>query len=132
MYDAGGHREKAPPPTALAKRIYAMVERIPWGHVTTNAVIAHAVGVSERWHKLARPIADALSCLPADTEVAWWRVVETSGALPDGPMRSEQRRRLEDEGVTVVGDCVHDACRLLWLPPKHATFGENFVRIGEG
>lgn len=89
-------RPRVAPP--LAKRIYAVVTKIPRGRVATYGWIAERAGLPRR----ARLVGQALSELPAGRRVPWHRVINAQGRI-SFPARSaqaaEQRRHLELEGV---------------------------------
>lgn len=81
--------------------VYAVVRRIPPGRVATYGDVA-AMACGSR--SAARVVGWALRALPTrqDGDVPWWRVINAQGKVSTGqpgePM-SEQRARLEDEGV---------------------------------
>jgi methylated-DNA-protein-cysteine methyltransferase-like protein len=83
------------------KRIYAVVRRIPSGHVTTYGAIARIAGLPGR----ARQVGYALSALPNGSSVPWHRVINAQGRLSLERVGSSsgttQRIRLVGEGVTV-------------------------------
>jgi methylated-DNA-protein-cysteine methyltransferase-like protein len=59
------------------RRIYRMVQRIPKGRVATYGVIARLAGRPGA----ARTVGWALSALPDDSDVPWWRVLNASGRI---------------------------------------------------
>lgn len=59
------------------RRIYRMVQRIPKGRVATYGVIARLAGRPGA----ARTVGWALSALPDDADVPWWRVLNASGRI---------------------------------------------------
>lgn len=61
----------------LYHRIYRVVRHIPKGRVATYGVVARLAGRPGA----ARTVGWALSALPADSEVAWWRVINASGRI---------------------------------------------------
>jgi len=80
------------------RRIYRVVKRIPKGRVATYGVVARLAGSPGA----ARTVGWALSALPDDADVPWWRVLNASGriSLPErnhGPV--VQRALLLREGV---------------------------------
>lgn len=89
-------RARVAPP--LARRIYAVVAKIPRGRVATYGWIAERAGLPRR----ARLVGQALSELPDGRRLPWHRVINAQGRI-SFPARSaqaaEQRRRLEAEGV---------------------------------
>ena len=88
--------------TKLSKtaRIYAVVQQIPEGCVATYGDIAKLAGLPRH----ARLVGYALHALPANTEVPWYRVVNSQGQLSLGKLSpagaAEQYERLISEGVT--------------------------------
>jgi alkylated DNA nucleotide flippase Atl1 len=59
-----------------------------------------------------------MSTRPAGKGIPWHRVVGAGGRLlPREPYSSLQRRLLESEGATFVGERV-DLKRHLWQPPR--------------
>lgn len=80
------------------KKIYKMVEQIPYGQVATYGQIARLVGLPRH----ARMVGYALYALPNDNEVPWQRVVNAKGEVsPRATPQYEdlQRHLLEREGV---------------------------------
>lgn len=79
------------------RRIYAIVQRIPRGHVATYGQIAKLAGFPGH----ARQVGYALHALGRGTVLPWQRVVNTSGAISLRPMNGgiSQRLLLEKEGV---------------------------------
>jgi len=81
----------------LYQLIYDRVRKIPPGRVATYGWIAAAM---ERC--TPRMVGYAMHALPAGSDVAWYRVINSQGkiSLPaDGEGYREQRMRLEEEGV---------------------------------
>ncbi len=58
-------------------RIYRIVRHIPKGRVATYGVIARLAGRPGA----ARTVGWALSALPADSDVPWWRVLNAAGRI---------------------------------------------------
>jgi methylated-DNA-protein-cysteine methyltransferase-like protein len=82
----------------LYRRIYRVVRHIPKGRVATYGVIARLAGRPGA----ARTVGWALSALPDDADVPWWRVLNAAGrislsALDHGAV--VQRALLLREGV---------------------------------
>ena len=59
------------------RRIYRVVQRIPKGCVATYGVVARLAGRPGA----ARTVGWALSALPDDADVPWWRVLNASGRI---------------------------------------------------
>jgi methylated-DNA-protein-cysteine methyltransferase-like protein len=81
------------------QRIYAVVNQVPSGCVTTYGDVAVLAGLPGH----ARLVGYALHALSGFTDVPWHRVINAKGmislgrAYPDGELR--QRRLLEAEGI---------------------------------
>lgn len=85
-------------PTSFADRVFGLVRRIPRGRVVSYGAVAALLGVP----RAARGVGRALSTLPADTDVPWWRVVNRNGeiSIKGAPgLPALQRTLLEEEGV---------------------------------
>ncbi len=96
--------------------IYALVRRIPSGHVVTYGQVAALIGRA----RSARAVGGAIGRCPAD--VPWHRVVNAQGRI--SRRRSEsgmltQRIRLEHEGVRLRRGRV-PLTRYQWDPPRRA------------
>jgi methylated-DNA-protein-cysteine methyltransferase-like protein len=84
--------------SALFKRFYAVVRRIPRGRVATYGDIARAAGAPRH----ARQVGYALSALRDDT-LPWQRVINSKGEVSarfEPYWEKLQRKLLEKEGVT--------------------------------
>ena len=87
----------------LYGRIYAVVRRIPDGHVATYGQIAELAGIPGG----ARVAGAAMKTSKPTDEVPWQRVIGKAGktrgriAIHDPVGAAVQRQLLEDEGVTV-------------------------------
>ena len=88
-----------PPVPASARKIYAVVSRIPRGRVATYGQVAAVAGLPRR----ARLVGYALRVLPDDTRVPWHRVVNAQGRIsPRGDLLGHedlQAHLLRREGV---------------------------------
>jgi methylated-DNA-protein-cysteine methyltransferase related protein len=81
--------------------IYAAVERIPSGSVSTYGVVAQLAGLPRR----ARLVGTALKSVPTARQLPWHRVIAAGGrlAFPENSDAYEkQRQRLAREGVAMV------------------------------
>jgi len=81
-------------------RIYAVVQRIPYGRVATYG----QVGLLATGSPLAaRTVGWALHSLPVDMQtLPWWRVINAQGRISTSPFpngEGEQRALLEAEGI---------------------------------
>jgi methylated-DNA-protein-cysteine methyltransferase-like protein len=97
--------------------VHEVVRLVPVGRVTTYGAIAAYLGLKSA----ARMVGWAMNAAHSVTGVPAHRVVNRNGLLtgkhhfgsPD-----EMQRRLEAEGVRVVGDQVQDFDKLLWEPAR--------------
>lgn len=97
-------------------KIFSVVRRIPAGRVATYGQIAALAGQPRQ----ARLAGYAMHRCPSS--LPWHRVINARGriSLPaDSTAAMTQRRRLEDEGVTFIGDRV-DLGRYRWNADKPA------------
>ena len=81
--------------------IYAAVERIPIGCVSTYGAVAQVAGLPRR----ARLVGTALRSLPTSRRLPWHRVITASGhlAFPENSdAYAKQRSRLAREGVRMI------------------------------
>ena len=58
-------------------RIYRVVKHIPRGRVATYGIVARLAGRPGA----ARTVGWALSALPEDNDVPWWRVINVAGRI---------------------------------------------------
>jgi len=81
-------------------RIYRIVRHIPKGRVATYGVVARLAGRPGA----ARTVGWALSALPEDSDVPWWRVINAAGRISLATDHSAvlQRALLLREGVKFV------------------------------
>ena len=59
------------------RRIYRVVRRIPTGRVATYGAVARLAGRPGA----ARTVGWALSALPVEADVPWWRVINAAGQI---------------------------------------------------
>ena len=93
--------------------VYALVRRIPSGHVVTYGQVASLVGRA----RSARAVGGAIAHCPDD--VPWHRVVNAQGRISrrrSGSGMLTQRIRLEQEGVRLRRGRVL-LTRYRWDPP---------------
>ncbi len=84
--------------TPFARRVYAVVSAIPPGRILSYSDVAAMAGRP----KAPRAVGGALSNLPDDLDVPWWRVVSSIGRISTPSIHHTaqiQRALLEDEGV---------------------------------
>jgi methylated-DNA-protein-cysteine methyltransferase-like protein len=105
------------------ERIWATVCDIPKGSVASYGQISEIAGIPRG----ARQVGYALRQLPADSDVPWHRVIQTSGKIAfDKGSRAynRQSRRLIKEGVVILKGRIDmqkyrwqpDLDELLWKP----------------
>ncbi|MGH7477588.1 MAG: MGMT family protein [Longimicrobiales bacterium] len=86
---------------AFSRRVYALVRRVPPGRIVSYGGVAALLGQP----RAARGVGHALSALPDDSDVPWWRVVNRNGAISlTGPQQHVQRALLQSEGVRFGGN----------------------------
>lgn len=88
-------------PADIAERIYSIVAAIPKGSICSYGWVAERAGFPRH----ARLVGHALRNLPSKRKVPWHRVINAQGRIsfPRGSVPySEQRRRLEEEGVRFI------------------------------
>ncbi|GIW13568.1 MAG: hypothetical protein KatS3mg062_1007 [Tepidiforma sp.] len=108
----GGARE---PGATFYDAVYGLVRGIPRGRVMTYGQVALELGSPAA----ARAVGYALSYLPLDTDVPWWRVVNAQGGISlrgRGEGADLQRQLLEAEGVAFERDGRVDLRRYRWFP----------------
>jgi len=104
-------------------RIWATVSDIPKGTVASYGQIAEIAGIPRG----ARQVGYALRQLPSNSEVPWYRVVQSSGRIAfDKGSRAynRQSKRLIMEGVVILEGRIDmqkyrwqpDLDELLWKP----------------
>lgn len=101
-------------------RVYAMVRKVPRGHVSTYGQIATLLGSP----RVARHVGWALSAIDDGEEpVPWHRVINAQGAIShrgDLGRAEHQRKLLEREGIVFDDRGKVDLARFLWRSPAHA------------
>lgn len=116
VLDPSSPRADGPDAGELFERIYAAVERVPPGRVTTYGAIS--LEVTGR-PTAARTVGWALNGLPEERfeRVPWWRVINAAGRISNSSrpgVAHEQRERLEAEGVRFGLDGRVDLDRFGW------------------
>lgn len=109
------HRELDPIASVFRERVYARLHEIPHGKVVTYGELARAVGNPGA----ARAVGGALHRNPDPDGIPCFRVVDSAGKLAVhfafGGIE-EQKRRLEEDGIPVLGMRV-DLRRYGWSFP---------------
>lgn len=80
---------------SFEREVIAAIRRLRPGEVASYGEIAEEAG----FPRAARAVGTLLS---RTSGLPWWRVVRADGRLASGKTE-DQRRRLEKEGVTLVG-----------------------------
>lgn len=97
-------------------RVYAIVQQIPFGRVTTYGHIAQALGAKSS----SRMVGWALNAVIDRVEIPCHRVINRNGEL-SGKMHfatpTLMRELLESEGVEFKGEAVI-LQKFLWIPPR--------------
>ena len=84
--------------TPFTRRVYAVVAAIPPGRILSYGDVAAMAGRP----RAPRAVGGALSALPDDRDVPWWRVVSSTGRISTSSIHhvaQVQRALLKDEGV---------------------------------
>jgi len=118
----------------LYRSIYAVVRRIPHGHVATYGQVAELAGIPGG----ARVAGAAMKTSKPGDRLPWQRVVGKAGnnrgriAIHDPVGAAVQRQLLDDEGV-VIGDTGLIALdRYGWLPGGPARTARATAGSGRG
>ena len=101
--------------TPFTRSVYAVVAAIPAGRVTSYGAVAAIVGRP----RAPRAVGGALSTIPDELDLPWWRVISSSGRISTSSIHHTaqiQRALLEDEGVRMGGTGRVDWDRYEWNP----------------
>ncbi len=101
--------------TPFTRSVYAVVAAIPAGRVTSYGAVAAIVGRP----RAPRAVGGALSTIPHELDLPWWRVISSSGRISTSSIHHTaqiQRALLEDEGVRMGGTGRVDWDRYEWNP----------------
>lgn len=90
------------------ERVLSLVERIPFGRVTTYGTIAEAVGAGG-----PRQVGRTMALYGGP--VPWWRVVRADGTLPECHQRSARGHYLE-EATPLRRSGLIDMKSAMWWP----------------
>ncbi len=105
--------------TPFTRSVYALVSAIPSGSVTSYGMVAAMAGRP----RAPRAVGGALSALPEDLNVPWWRVINSSGRISTSRIHHTaqiQRALLEDEGLRLTESGRVDLDLYGWSPePGH-------------
>lgn len=79
-------------------QIYMVIHQIPKGKVSTYGDIAKMAG----YPGYARQVGKALSNLPKDTTLPWFRVINSAGKISQtGESYIRQKQQLQQDGIEV-------------------------------
>ncbi|MGN6031860.1 MAG: MGMT family protein [Thermomicrobiales bacterium] len=118
-------------PRGFAERVYAVVDAIPAGRVTTYGLIARALGSP----RSARIVGGALQHTPEGRHIPAHRVVNRQGFLSGGWHFGHpdiMRDRLVAEGVPFRDEYVVDLAQVLWDPSDDPDLDRLYGRPGGG
>lgn len=94
-------------------QIFTVIHQIPTGKVSTYGDIANMAG----FPGYARQVGKALSQLPNDSQLPWYRVVNGKGCISlQADDMARQRRQLINEGVVVNEQGKLNLSRYRWQP----------------
>ena len=114
--------------TDFTHRVWRMVRKCPHGRIVSYGGVAALLGQP----RAARGVGQALSALPPDTDVPWWRVVNRNGEISlrvPGYAPQLQRTLLEAEGVRFNRQGRIDWKKFGW-EPNRKTQREGKARSG--
>jgi methylated-DNA-protein-cysteine methyltransferase-like protein len=101
--------------TPFTRSVYAVVAAIPSGSVTTYGTVAALAGRP----RAPRAVGGALSAIPDELDLPWWRVISSSGRISTSSIHHTaqiQRALLEDEDVRFTEGGRIDWERFEWNP----------------
>ena len=82
------------------QEVYKLVKKIPKGKVATYGQIATLISTP----RAARAVGYALRTLPENTDIPWWRVINSKGEISIQNIEhpaEEQSELLKQEGVVI-------------------------------
>lgn len=88
-----------------ALNVCQVIQGIPRGHVLTYGDVARLAGPGGS----ARRVSMAMRFAPKGEKLPWHRVINAQGKIsfpPDSPYYTEQKNRLEKEGVKFKGELI--------------------------
>ena len=103
--------------TPFTRSVYAVVSAIPSGSVTSYGMVATMAGRP----RAPRAVGGALSAIPEELDIPWWRVISSSGRISTSSIHHTaqiQRALLEDEGVRFTRGGRIDWDRFEWNPTE--------------
>ncbi|MEK7265163.1 MAG: MGMT family protein [Pseudomonadota bacterium] len=104
--------------------IYALIREVRKGEVASYGMIASLIpGVGPR------QVARAMRFAPKN--LAWYRIITSSGAMADHSGAEEQRRRLKKEGVALRKNGAVEWSAHRWRGPSQKWIDKNGADIHE-
>lgn len=103
------------PTETFYDRVYEFVRSVPAGRVVTYGQVALELGAPAA----ARAVGYALSYLPNESGVPWWRVINVRGEISyksRGPSADLQLRLLIEEGVHFDATGRTELATFRWWP----------------
>ena len=103
------------PMTPFTRSVYAVVSAIPSGSVASYGMVAAILGRP----RAPRAVGGALSGIPDELDLPWWRVISSSGRISTSSIHHTaqiQRALLEEEGVRFTATGRIDWDRYEWNP----------------
>jgi methylated-DNA-protein-cysteine methyltransferase-like protein len=101
-------------PSTAYQEVYKVVRRIPSGRVATYGQVAKLL--PKRWSPAL--VGWALHALPQDSDVPWFRVVDSQGRLGTRRLPGDSSRiqelLLADEGIPLDGEGRLDLAAFQW------------------
>ncbi len=110
------------PMTPFTRSVYAVVAAIPSGRVTSYGAVATILGRRPGLRagpSAPRAVGGALSAIPDELDLPWWRVINSSGRISTSSIHHTaqiQRALLEDDGVHFSETGRIDWDRYEWNP----------------
>ena len=108
--------------TPFTRSVYAVVAAIPSGRVTSYGAVAAILGRRPPLRagpSAPRAVGGALSAIPDELDLPWWRVINSSGRISTSSIHHTaqiQRALLEDDGVQFTETGRIDWDRYEWDP----------------
>jgi methylated-DNA-protein-cysteine methyltransferase-like protein len=103
--------------TPFTRSVYAVVSAIPSGSVASYGMVATILGRPRAPHA----VGGALSTLPEELDVPWWRVIDSSGRISIRSIHHTaqiQQALLENEGVRLAEGGRIDWEQYEWNPTE--------------
>jgi len=94
--------------------VYLQIQQIPYGHTMSYGHIARLAGYPNH----ARQVGHTLKQLPKETQLPWYRVVNSQGKI-SFPLNSDaytrQREHLFNEGIPLINGKIPKPYCLGWV-----------------